>query len=333
MFNEHYPYQVRSWGRRPFSSLTLTSVPSVATFYQIVPLEANLRTQPRLDPKTILMQIKQGQHVEELPATDEQPANWRRVRADLQGTPVEGYVKAFLLKKAEQLLVPAPPPVLSTLPEAHLTPSGPVRITSPDSQAFPLNDPQQPGRSGTAIEQKAQELTDIISYLRVDMAARYRRTATATFCNIYAHDFCHLAGAYLPRVSWRPKALTQLLQGQTIPVRYGTTVEEYNVNSLYNWLEDYGPDFGWRRTVSLSELQRAANSGQVCLIAAQRNNLNAPGHICAVVPEISDQRATRRGDVVTIPLQSQAGATNFRYGGRVWWVSQQFRRFGFWIHV
>jgi hypothetical protein len=110
-------------------------------------------------------------------------------------------------------------------------------------------------------------------------------------------------------------------------------VEEYNVNALFNWLEEFGSDFGWRRTTSLTELQQAANLGQVCLIAAQRTNLNAPGHIVAVAPETDPHRATRKGSDVTVPLQSQAGAANFRYGGRVWWTGAQFRRFGFWIHA
>lgn len=114
---------------------------------------------------------------------------------------------------------------------------------------------------------------------------------------------------------------------------YGTTVQELNANSLYQWLEEFGPDFGWRRTVSVTELQDAANSGQVCLIVGQRKELNQPGHICAVVPETQEHRVSRRGTVVTVPLQSQAGARNFRYGGRVWWTGSQFGRFAFWIHA
>lgn len=304
-----------------------------ARLYEVVPLEANLRRQPALDAHNILAQLKQGQRVEELPPQPQQPAAWKWVRADVQGTPVEGYVKAFLLRKAAATPVPPPPPVLPTVPEAHLTPVRPVRISNPDLRAFPLNDPQQPTRAGTSAAGNAVDLGRIVAYLAVEHAVRYRRTPSATFCNIYAHDYCYLAGAYLPRVWWRAKAITQLLQGQAVQAQYGTTVEEYNVTALFNWLEEFGPDFGWRRAVSLTELQQAANLGQVCLIAAQRTNLNAPGHIVAVVPETEQHRATRNGQDVTVPLQSQAGATNFRYGGRRWWTGPQFRRFGFWIHA
>ena len=305
----------------------------MSTYYQVVPLELNLRAQPRL-AKNILAQLKQGQAVRGLPARAGQPAGWLRVRAELQGTPVEGFVKAFLLKKTAAPPVVSPPPVLPTLPEAHLSTTQPVRLTNPDRRAYSLNDPAQPGRTGLSNADKAQDLARIIAYLRVDTARRYRRTASATFCNLYAHDYCHLAGAYLPRVWWRAKALTQLVQGQLIAARYGTTVVEYNVNALFNWLEEFGPDFGWRRTVSLDEVQQAANLGQVGIIAAQRTHLNAPGHIVAVVPETEAHRATRRSGQVSTPLQSQAGSTNFRYGGRgQWWLGSQFRRFGFWVHA
>ena len=69
---------------------------------------------------------------------------------------------------------------------------------------------------------------------------------------------------------------------------YGTTVSELNANSLYNWLEEFGSDFGWRRTLDVTELQNAANAGQVALICGQRTELNQPGHICLVVPETAE---------------------------------------------
>jgi len=299
--------------------------------YQVIPLEANLRSEPQLDSKNILTQLKQGQQVQELPPLPKQPTAWCHVRADVQSTVVEGFVKASLLKKAANMIVP--PAILPPLPEAYLTAKVAVSITNPDLRAYALNDPQQPRRTGTVSATRVQQLAAIITYLRVESAIRYKRTSTATFCNIYAHDYCHLAGVYLPRVWWRAKALTQLVQGLKPAVQYGVTVEEYNVTALFNWLEEFGPDFGWRRTLSVEELQQAANLGLVAIIAAQRNNLNAPGHIVAVVPETAQHKATRKAGVVTVPLQSQAGATNFRYGGRTWWTGTQFRRFGFWIHA
>lgn len=301
--------------------------------YEVIPLEANLRSLPVLEPKTILTRLKQGQLVSTLSATPAPPKGWLRVRAEVQGTPVEGFIKAFLLRKAKHVQVPLPPPVLPNLPEAHLTPEGPIRRTGTGMRAYALKEQGQPGRQGPSPTDQALQLGKIISYLDVERSARYLPKSGQTFCNIYAHDYCHLAGVYLPRVWWRPKALLRITAGEAVPVAYGTTVAELNANSLYNWLEEFGTDFGWRRTLDLTELQNAANMGQVALICGQRTELNQPGHICPVVPETEKHRVTRRGGIVTTPLQSQAGASNFRYGGRTWWAdSKRFARFGFWIH-
>lgn len=307
----------------------------MATLYQVIPLEANLRSQPRLAPKTILAQLKQGQRVEGLPALAKQPTGWQRVRADLQGTLVEGYVKAFLLVKASPAPVPPPPAVLPSIPEASLPSSIPVRRSNrgDGARVFGLTEPNQPGRTGATPAERAQQLGAIIAYLGVSHSARYAAGAGKTYCNIYAHDYADLAGAYLPRVWWTRKALVALAAGQAVRPAYGTTVQELNANSIYNWFEEFGPDFGWRRSVDLTEVQTAANMGQVCIISGQRKDLNTSGHICAVVPETAKHRASRQGERVSRPLMSQAGASNFEYGGRVWWSDAKFARFGFWVHA
>ncbi|MGG6298219.1 hypothetical protein ACQ4M4_27815 [Leptolyngbya sp. AN02str] len=91
--------------------------------------------------------------------------------------------------------------------------------------------------------------------------------------------------------------------------------------------------FGWTRTFKLTELQDAANQGQICIISAQRKDLNRSGHICAVVPETPSHKAQRSGATVVSPLQSQAGVNNFAYGGNVWWTAEKFRKYGFWMHA
>ena len=301
--------------------------------YQVLPLEANLRARPTLEPRSVLTQLKQGQLVRRLMPTPPPPKGWFRVQADVQGTVVEGFIKAFLLKKAVQVVV-MPPPTLPNLPEAHLTSEGPIRRTGTGMRAYALREPGQPGRPGPSPLDRAHQLGQILVFLDVVRSARYVPGGGQTFCNIYAHDYCHLAGAYLPRVWWRPKALVRITAGESVAVAYGTTVSELNANSLYNWLEEFGSDFGWRRTLDVTELQNAANTGQVALICGQRTELNQPGHICLVVPETAEHQVTRRGGFVTMPLQSQAGARNFRYGGRVWWTdARRFARFGFWIHA
>ena len=55
-----------------------------------------------------------------------------------------------------------------------------------------------------------------------------------------------------------------------------------------------------------------------------------------VVPENGTHRARRsaEGEVIA-PLQSQAGASNFRFStGRLdWWRDDQFAESAFWIHA
>ncbi len=105
-------------------------------------------------------------------------------------------------------------------------------------------------------------------------------------------------------------------------------------NSLYNWLVESSAAFGWARTFNIDDVQANANAGAVCLICAQRTDLNRSGHITAVVPETELHQAKRDNGRVTVPLESQAGASNYNYVTKLipWWTAAQFRRFGFWVH-
>jgi hypothetical protein len=91
--------------------------------------------------------------------------------------------------------------------------------------------------------------------------------------------------------------------------------------------------FGWRRTFDLDTLQAAANAGGVAIIVARRADANRSGHITVVVPETASRRAERSGGDLTVPLQSQAGAKNFRYGtAGPWWLATKFSKYGLWVH-
>ena len=106
-------------------------------------------------------------------------------------------------------------------------------------------------------------------------------------------------------------------------------------NALFDWLEDHGTAFGWVREVDPTLLQAAANAGEVCLIVAQRRDLNSPGHITVVVPERDGAVARRntRGEVVQ-PLESQAGTRNVLRApaANAWWLHARFRAHAFWRH-
>jgi hypothetical protein len=107
-------------------------------------------------------------------------------------------------------------------------------------------------------------------------------------------------------------------------------------NDLFRWLRDFGERFGWRQTGTLSKLQQAADQGAIGLIVARRKQDGKSGHIVAVVPETETERAKRNATgEVTHPLQSQAGAVNFRYGTSSlnWWQNAQFAESAFWVHA
>ena len=117
-----------------------------------------------------------------------------------------------------------------------------------------------------------------------------------------------------------------------VPVEW---VFQQRANDLFRWLRDFGVQFGWRQTGSLTKLQLAANSGGLGVIVARRKEDGRSGHIVMVVPEL-EKRAVWNGDgEVVSPVQSQAGSVNFRYGtGKAgWWQDERFAEFAFWIHA
>jgi len=203
--------------------------------------------------------------------------------------------------------------------------------------AHSLNEPGQPGRTGSSAGELRAELAAIVAWLAVDKVAnkRYQPHDGLTFCNIYAHDFCALAGVYLPRVWWTPRAIERLAQGQAVTPKYGDTIAEVRANDLFRWLRDFGLRFGWRQTGTLDKLQQAANQGGIGVVVARRKEDGRSGHIVMVVPETAEHSARRDASGVTAPLQSQAGAVNFQYGTGTanWWKGAQFAESAFWIHA
>ena len=158
---------------------------------------------------------------------------------------------------------------------------------------------------------------------------------TFTYCNIYVYDVCDTAGCYIPRVWWNSRAIADLRADKTVAAKYASTVNEMAANYIFNWLVEYGQDFGWKRVFDLDSLQNAANAGDIGIICAQRTQMNKPGHIQIVAPEHGSHAAKRSAaGKVTQPLQSNAGSRNFNYGflGNSWWTSSQFKEFAYWTN-
>jgi hypothetical protein len=323
-------------------------VAATGPFYEVdvraTPL--NLRREPTIDPDApsanVIARLPDGQLVRAV--TDKKVNDFLEVETSLWGAHLRGFAAAAYLQPAPgvdalPMVTPAATPPSRGIVAVYM-PSQPDLVTRrterPDAHS--LNEPNQPRRQGTTADALRAELAAIVAWLAVDNPAhlRYQREPNKTYCNIYAHDFCHLAGVYLPRVWWLQGAIARLAQGEEVKPHYGKTIDEQRANDLFRWLRDFGEQFGWRQTGTPSKLQLEVNQGAVGLIVARRNEDGRPGHIVAVVPETDKHRARRNaaGDVI-IPLQSQAGSTNFPYGtGKLeWWRGDQFAESAFWLHA
>jgi hypothetical protein len=303
-----------------------------------------LRSEPKISRPSganVIGHLPDGHPVRAV--TGRASRGFREVETDLAGANLRGFAFAEFLKPA-----PSATKIPTTIPEELPPPTGVIAVTMPRkagtvtkrtgiADAHSLNEKELPGRKGTTPADLIAELDAIIDWLAVDKTShkRYKPRSGLTFCNIYTHDFCHLAGAYLPRVWWTQKAVIDLTTGKAVRPLIGNTIFEMRANDLFRWLRDFGPAFGWRQTGTLSKLQQNANQGGLGLIVARRKIEGRSGHIVMVVPESSVRKARRNtaGEVIA-PVQSQAGSRNFRRstGGLNWWRHDRFAESAFWIH-
>ncbi|WP_119421674.1 SH3 domain-containing protein [Desertibaculum subflavum] len=295
--------------------------------FRVAATALNLRAKPSAQADRVAV-LPQGCIVARLALAE---GNWWRVGAVLQGAGVEGFVNSTFLVASD---APAEAPPATRIGAVHLKENRTDITRHRDGgRAFPIGEADRPPPvAGDAAARRAGLLA-IIDWLDVESGERWLANGTTTFCNIYAHDVCHLAGVYLPRVWWTPKALMRLGSGEPVAAAYGETVRELSANDLADWFEDYGPSFGWRRLFDLDALQASANQGRPAIIVAQRTDLDRSGHIQLVAPEHAAHAAHRADGKVIRPLQSQAGVTNFRYGflgSGSWWSGSEFRKHGFW---
>jgi hypothetical protein len=325
-----------------------TPVSSSGALFEVNVSESplRLRSEPRIDRASpnanVIARLPDGHLVRRVSGAAGD--RFMEVETSLNGAHLHGFA-------ATEFLTPSPAggEIPVTIPAATPPIEGVVAVLAPRPQgvvtrrtavagALSLNEPDQPGRQGGTPDELREELAAIVDYLAVDKAshARYQPRDGLTFCNIYAHDYCHLAGAYLPRVWWTPDAIERLARGEVVAPRLERTIDEQRANDLFRWLRAFGPRFGWRQTGTLTKLQTEANAGAVALIIARRTADGKSGHVTMVVAETADDRARRDGaGEVTAPLQSQAGARNFRRGTGTlnWWKGAQFADSAFWIHA
>lgn len=304
-----------------------------------------LRSAPEITTpvnKNVVAELPDGQVVRSF--GEKAVGGFLRVETSLNGALLGGYASEKFLAKAPAAATipvaePTSEPPAGGLPAAHMPrAAGSITRRTDMAGAHSLNEAGQPTRSGSTPAQLTAKLAEIIDWLAVDKDAhkRYKPGSGKTYCNIYTHDYCHLANVYLPRVWWTQGAIVKLTKGEQVLPKYASTIEEMRANDLFRWLRDFGNSFGWQRASSLGEIQAQANQGGLGLIVARRKIEGKSGHIVMVVPETTDHEARRNaaGEVVAA-LQSQAGASNFRYGASAseWWKGDQFAEFAFWKHA
>jgi hypothetical protein len=300
-----------------------------------------LRSAPVTNDANVIARLPDGQRVQAV--SGQGIKAFFEIETSLNGALLRGFAaREFLVPVAAGAVVPVlgpepAPPAGGVI--AVWAPRQPGSLTRRvnNAGAQSLNEPNQPSRTGTTPEALRQEIDAIIDYLDCEKAShkRYAKRDGFTFCNIYAHDFCHLAKPYLPRVWWTSQAIEKLTLGQTVEPKLGSTIEEQRANDLFRWLRDFGLRFGWRQTGTLTKLQTEVNQGAIGLIVARRVADGKPGHITIVVPETGDLKAKRNAaGEVTAPLQSQAGGVNFRRSTAPpnWWLGAAFAESAFWLH-
>ncbi len=297
----------------------------------VTALHLNLRSAPDPTKRNVIAVLPQGTGVDKI--ANSSLTGWFEVDAVVAGTKLRGHVNSAHLGPAGTIF-PTAHTTTGKLPLADLGSRTTEKRSVTGARAYSIGESGKPGKPSTHTSGKVAGIVRIIDWLDVGKSShlRWQGGGGKTFCNVYVYDVCDTAGAYIPRVWWKSKAIIDLLAGKTVTAKYGDTVEEMRANYIFNWLLEYGPDFGWTRVFDTDTLQLHANAGRMAIICAQRTNMEKPGHIQVIAPENGSHSAKRSGGKVTQPLQSNAGSTNFTYGflGSNWWQAAQFKQFGFW---
>jgi hypothetical protein len=220
-----------------------------------------------------------------------------------------------------------------------MTASPPEQITRAydGGRIYPLGESGRPKVAAAPPATRVKQLIAAVDWLDCEdpAHARYQPKAGASYACTYVADYAGLAGIYLPQVWWTADAMARIALEQGVDVVFNQTVRELCTNALFDWFDEYGTAFGWHREVELSNLQDAANAGEVALIIAKNQELSRPGQAAAVLPEQDGMPAKRDQDGDCLrPLQSLCGPKNVRcaVADTAWWVTSKYQSHAFWRH-
>jgi hypothetical protein len=252
--------------RRPLSAEDLL----VAEVFEVTATLLNVRQSPALNPSNVIATLGLGELVERI---GQPSADWLQV----QNARVSGFAAARFLSRVAVAPAPAPAAALFIPPQVNFLPSAQSSLSSTEHRHRPLGLQILPRVAGQSDAARCADLNSIVQRLDVEHSARYQPTTKSTYCNIYAYDYCYLAATYLPRVWWMSKALLDLSRGIDPGVVYASTVRELTANALFDWLAEWGDEFGWQRCADVNQLQQQVNTGTVGVICAQRTDGDRTG--------------------------------------------------------
>ena len=296
--------------------------------------QLNLRSAPDPTKRNVIATLAQGTPVDKIASSG--VAGWFEVSVVVAGTSLRGHVNSRFLGPISTAF-PVGAMAGGKLPAADLGPKSTEKRSVPGTRIHSIRETGKPGLPSTHSGGAAAGILGIIDWLDVGKSshARWQPVSGKTFCNIYVYDVADTCGRYIPRVWWTSQAIADLKAGKTVEAKVNSTVLEMRANFIFNWLDQFGPTFGWKRVFDLDTLQTEVNLGRLGIICAQRTDMEKPGHIQIIAPEHGSERAKRNSaGKVTQPLQSNAGLRNFTYGflGSTWWQGTSFRQFGFWTN-
>lgn len=210
------------------------------------------------------------------------------------------------------------------------------RLDGAEMKYKPIADASIPFRDETSVATKKESIIRLIDKLDVAKNIRYLRTLEDTYCNVYSFDYCYFSNVYLPTVWWVDEAIEKILNGEEVFPVYGETVQSIYSSAILDWFLKWGSSFGWKRIMTVDELQEKVNAnGGVGIICAKRKQKGLSGHIVPVVPETARKKAYRENGQVLYPLQSQAGKANYKYFSAIkkdWWNDELYSAYVFYYH-
>ena len=205
-----------------------------------------------------------------------------------------------------------------------------------------IADAEAQGNHDNAAELRAKLFTaniyNVVDTLDVENNSLYKKGGGKTYCNIYAYDVVTAMGGYLPRVWWTSAYEKEFVKaadkGLTYDkaVKYADTVREMNANSLTKWMAHIGKKyFGWEKAADMKTAQAAADSGQLVIILAANKVSTRSGHVNVILPQ-TEQRKAKTENNEFLPLQSQAGGSNFKHKAHyAWWKDANHKDGAAWI--